>query len=93
MGSGVCRQIWKWKIVNPDGPDQDNGTKLLNYCIVIDSSQANERYHICGEHESNCVTLWVASSCVTAWELRQLCEAALWSDGLVAFVVDRWRHD
>ncbi|GFX21000.1 hypothetical protein TNCV_2044761 [Trichonephila clavipes] len=23
------------EIVNPDDPDQDNGTKLLNYCIVI----------------------------------------------------------
>ncbi|GFW80486.1 hypothetical protein TNCV_2415881 [Trichonephila clavipes] len=27
------------KIVNPDDPDQDNGTKLLNYCIVIGPGQ------------------------------------------------------
>ncbi|GFW48385.1 hypothetical protein TNCV_1109481 [Trichonephila clavipes] len=35
LGSGISRQIWKWEIVDPDDPDQDNGTKLLNYCIVI----------------------------------------------------------
>ncbi|GFV95014.1 hypothetical protein TNCV_1030121 [Trichonephila clavipes] len=27
---------------------------------------ANERYHIRGKRASSCVTLWVASSCVTA---------------------------
>ncbi|GFU29753.1 hypothetical protein TNCV_4745781 [Trichonephila clavipes] len=37
--SGISRQIWKWQIVNPDDPDQDNGTKLLNYCIAIGPSQ------------------------------------------------------
>ncbi|GFU22481.1 hypothetical protein TNCV_1303951 [Trichonephila clavipes] len=26
-------------MVNPDDPNQDNGTKLLNYCIVIDSGE------------------------------------------------------
>ncbi|GFU71972.1 hypothetical protein TNCV_2999551 [Trichonephila clavipes] len=39
MGSGICRHIWKWEIVNPDDPDQDNGTKLLNYCSVINPGQ------------------------------------------------------
>ncbi|GFV44959.1 hypothetical protein TNCV_615491 [Trichonephila clavipes] len=34
MGFGMSQQIWKWEIVNPD---QDNGTKLLNDCIVIRS--------------------------------------------------------
>ncbi|GFW12879.1 uncharacterized protein TNCV_3328121 [Trichonephila clavipes] len=33
--SEISCQIWKWEIVNSDDPDQDNGTKLLNYCIVI----------------------------------------------------------
>ncbi|GFV22026.1 hypothetical protein TNCV_4527111 [Trichonephila clavipes] len=28
------KEIWNWEIVNPDDPDQDNGTKLLNYCIA-----------------------------------------------------------
>ncbi|GFT30493.1 uncharacterized protein TNCV_2377751 [Trichonephila clavipes] len=31
--------IRKWEIVNPDDPDQNNGTKLLNYCIVIGPGQ------------------------------------------------------
>ncbi|GFT70555.1 hypothetical protein TNCV_1133181 [Trichonephila clavipes] len=41
MGSEIIRQmrdgIWKcvWEIVNPDDPDQENGTKLRNCCIVI----------------------------------------------------------
>ncbi|GFW96032.1 hypothetical protein TNCV_957461 [Trichonephila clavipes] len=43
MGSGISRQIrdgiWKWDIVSPDDPDQDNGTKLLNYCIAIGPGQ------------------------------------------------------
>ncbi|GFT11392.1 hypothetical protein TNCV_1144581 [Trichonephila clavipes] len=29
MGSGIRCHIWKWEIVNPDDPDQNNGTKLL----------------------------------------------------------------
>ncbi|GFX30022.1 hypothetical protein TNCV_2617331 [Trichonephila clavipes] len=36
MGSGISRLIWEWEIMNPD---QDNGTKLLNYCIVIGPRQ------------------------------------------------------
>ncbi|GFS66524.1 uncharacterized protein TNCV_3857341 [Trichonephila clavipes] len=39
MRSEISRQMWdkilKWEIVNSDHPDQDNGTKLLNYCIVV----------------------------------------------------------
>ncbi|GFX51864.1 hypothetical protein TNCV_3062821 [Trichonephila clavipes] len=27
------------EIVNPDDPNQNNGTKLLNYCIVIGPGQ------------------------------------------------------
>ncbi|GFV34494.1 hypothetical protein TNCV_467081 [Trichonephila clavipes] len=27
------------KIVSPDDPDQDNGAKLLNYFIVLDTGQ------------------------------------------------------
>ncbi|GFX39955.1 hypothetical protein TNCV_2647181 [Trichonephila clavipes] len=46
MGSGISRQMWdgirKWKIVSPDDPDQDNGTKLLNYCIVIGPGQGSK---------------------------------------------------
>ncbi|GFU67058.1 hypothetical protein TNCV_4969071 [Trichonephila clavipes] len=30
MESEINRQIWKWENVNPDDPDQDNGTKLLH---------------------------------------------------------------
>ncbi|GFV53215.1 uncharacterized protein TNCV_1065741 [Trichonephila clavipes] len=45
MRSEISRQmwggIWKGEMVNPDDPDQDNGTKLLNYCIVIGPSQFN----------------------------------------------------
>ncbi|GFV87860.1 hypothetical protein TNCV_781421 [Trichonephila clavipes] len=37
---GRCRQIWEWEIVNPDDTDQDNETKLLNYCIAIGPVQA-----------------------------------------------------
>ncbi|GFY01254.1 hypothetical protein TNCV_5077211 [Trichonephila clavipes] len=33
-------EIRKWEIVNPDDPDEDNGTKLLNYCIVIGPGQS-----------------------------------------------------
>ncbi|GFV40440.1 uncharacterized protein TNCV_4493971 [Trichonephila clavipes] len=43
MGSEISLQmrdeILKWKFVNPDDPDQNNGTKLLNYCIVIGPGQ------------------------------------------------------
>ncbi|GFW08658.1 hypothetical protein TNCV_2776791 [Trichonephila clavipes] len=43
MESEISREmqdgIRKWQIVNPDDPDQDNGTKLLNYCIVIGPGQ------------------------------------------------------
>ncbi|GFW62285.1 hypothetical protein TNCV_912971 [Trichonephila clavipes] len=43
MGSEISRQmrdgIEKWEIVNTDYPDQDNGTKLLNYCIVFGPGQ------------------------------------------------------
>ncbi|GFT30471.1 hypothetical protein TNCV_2377561 [Trichonephila clavipes] len=39
-----CRQVWKWytelvaKSINriPNYPNQENGTKLWNYCVVID---------------------------------------------------------
>ncbi|GFU86669.1 hypothetical protein TNCV_2880891 [Trichonephila clavipes] len=45
MRSRVSRQkrngIQKCEIVSPDNPDQDNETKLLNYCIVIDLGQQN----------------------------------------------------
>ncbi|GFT99585.1 transposable element Tcb2 transposase [Trichonephila clavipes] len=41
MGSGINRQIGEWEIVNPDDPDQDNGTQLLNYCIVISHDKSN----------------------------------------------------
>ncbi|GFX10975.1 hypothetical protein TNCV_512351 [Trichonephila clavipes] len=41
MGSGICRYIWKWEIINPDDPDQDNGTNLVNYCIVINPWQCS----------------------------------------------------
>ncbi|GFS90486.1 hypothetical protein TNCV_4096951 [Trichonephila clavipes] len=34
--------IRKWEIVNPDDPDQDNGAKLLNYCIVIGPGQVSK---------------------------------------------------
>ncbi|GFV84312.1 transposable element Tcb2 transposase [Trichonephila clavipes] len=37
IGSGISNQTWNWEIV---GPDQDNGVKYLNYCIVIDRSLA-----------------------------------------------------
>ncbi|GFY02862.1 hypothetical protein TNCV_3507421 [Trichonephila clavipes] len=30
---------WKREMVNPDNPDQDNGTKLLNYFIAIGPGQ------------------------------------------------------
>ncbi|GFW85739.1 hypothetical protein TNCV_853881 [Trichonephila clavipes] len=46
--------------------------------------RANE-YHIRGRHVSSCVTLWVASTCVTARELYHLSETAClllqWIDG------------
>ncbi|GFT89010.1 hypothetical protein TNCV_3084481 [Trichonephila clavipes] len=32
-------RIRKWEIVSPDDSDQDNGTKFLNYCIVIGPGQ------------------------------------------------------
>ncbi|GFV18216.1 uncharacterized protein TNCV_170191 [Trichonephila clavipes] len=45
MGSGISRYIWdgvlKWEIVSPNYPDQDNGTKLLNYSIVIVPGQGS----------------------------------------------------
>ncbi|GFS78796.1 hypothetical protein TNCV_3149301 [Trichonephila clavipes] len=34
--------IWKEEIVNPDDPDQDNGTKLLNYCNVRGPGQVSK---------------------------------------------------
>ncbi|GFX73752.1 hypothetical protein TNCV_4290681 [Trichonephila clavipes] len=34
--------IWKWEIVSPDDPDQDNRTELLNYCIVIGPGQVSK---------------------------------------------------
>ncbi|GFW25120.1 hypothetical protein TNCV_3156231 [Trichonephila clavipes] len=39
MGFGIRRQMRDGEIVSPDDPDQDNGTKLLNYCIVIGPGQ------------------------------------------------------
>ncbi|GFU99187.1 hypothetical protein TNCV_1229011 [Trichonephila clavipes] len=39
MGYEISLQIrdgiLKWEIVNPDDSNQNNGTKLLSYCIVI----------------------------------------------------------
>ncbi|GFT76082.1 hypothetical protein TNCV_1255631 [Trichonephila clavipes] len=32
----------KWEIVSPDDPDQDNGTKLSNYCIAIGPGQVSK---------------------------------------------------
>ncbi|GFX81306.1 integrase catalytic domain-containing protein [Trichonephila clavipes] len=47
MGSEINRQmrdgIIKWEIVNPDDLDQDNGAKLLNYCIANGFGQAKAR--------------------------------------------------
>ncbi|GFT53124.1 hypothetical protein TNCV_4232541 [Trichonephila clavipes] len=31
--------ISKWEIISPDYPDQNNGIKLSNYCIVISPVQ------------------------------------------------------
>ncbi|GFX68010.1 transposable element Tcb2 transposase [Trichonephila clavipes] len=46
MESAISRQIpdgiLKWKIVSSDDPDQDNGTKLSNYCTVIGSGQMSK---------------------------------------------------
>ncbi|GFY34956.1 hypothetical protein TNCV_155291 [Trichonephila clavipes] len=40
--SGINCQIWKWEIVNPNDPDQDNGTKLL-YCHRSLTTNNNHR--------------------------------------------------
>ncbi|GFW09325.1 hypothetical protein TNCV_4276531 [Trichonephila clavipes] len=43
MGSEIHRHMKNdvriWEIVNPDDPDQGNGTKFLNYCLVIGPGQ------------------------------------------------------
>ncbi|GFX68950.1 hypothetical protein TNCV_683091 [Trichonephila clavipes] len=33
--NGICNKSPNLEIVISDDPDQDNGTKLRNYCIVI----------------------------------------------------------
>ncbi|GFW22299.1 hypothetical protein TNCV_1430531 [Trichonephila clavipes] len=43
MGSGISSQIRKWETVNLNDPDQDNGTKILNFCLVILLSQNPEK--------------------------------------------------
>ncbi|GFT60059.1 hypothetical protein TNCV_2687361 [Trichonephila clavipes] len=47
MGSEISRTmrdgLRKWEIVNPDDPDQVNGTKLLNCCIVIGPGQKKKQ--------------------------------------------------
>ncbi|GFV74810.1 hypothetical protein TNCV_1040481 [Trichonephila clavipes] len=58
MGSVISRQmqdgIKKWGIDNPRDPDQDNGTKLLNYCTVTGPghvqwlSDSVSRFHTTG---------------------------------------------
>ncbi|GFW74795.1 transposable element Tcb2 transposase [Trichonephila clavipes] len=46
MGSEISSAeqngVLKWKIVNPDYPNQDNGTKILSYCIVIGPEQVSK---------------------------------------------------
>ncbi|GFX00144.1 transposable element Tcb1 transposase [Trichonephila clavipes] len=48
MISEIFRQlqdgIRKWEIISTDDSDQDNGTKLLNYKIVIGPGQTNIKY-------------------------------------------------
>ncbi|GFX44309.1 DUF4817 domain-containing protein [Trichonephila clavipes] len=49
MGSEISRQIWdgigKWEIVHFNDPGQVNGTKLLNYYIVIGPGQFGLAIH------------------------------------------------
>ncbi|GFV55184.1 hypothetical protein TNCV_1382051 [Trichonephila clavipes] len=50
MGSGISLQmrngIRKWEIVINGNLDQDNGTKLLNYCIVIGSGTIEQNFKL-----------------------------------------------
>ncbi|GFX93203.1 hypothetical protein TNCV_4760821 [Trichonephila clavipes] len=40
------------EIVSPDDPDQDNGTKLLNYCTAIGSGQ------VLLQHQDGRIRVW-----------------------------------
>ncbi|GFX59954.1 hypothetical protein TNCV_4984651 [Trichonephila clavipes] len=42
-----------WEIVTPDDPDQDNGTKLLNYCIDIGPGQSQSNTRAIGDSPCN----------------------------------------
>ncbi|GFX35549.1 hypothetical protein TNCV_103561 [Trichonephila clavipes] len=75
LGREICSEYLPFRtqvLYRPRQNDRQSmmfGTSLYGYHTITyphSGDSANERYHIRGEHVSSCVTLWVASSCVTA---------------------------
>ncbi|GFS54400.1 hypothetical protein TNCV_4808921 [Trichonephila clavipes] len=58
-------EIWNetpdagWEIVSPDDPDKGNGTKLLNYCIVLYPGQL--RVASSNEYATNFATMHITA--------------------------------